>query len=382
MQYEYIQDSETLRQFCLQASKKSALAVDTEFVRTRTLYPQLGLIQLYDGERLLLVDPIADIDLAPLKTLLVDETVVKILHSCSEDLETFQVALGVMPAPLFDTQIALALLNQGNSVGYARMIEARLDIQLDKGESRTDWLARPLSQKQLEYAANDVLYLFDVYTPIRDEIQQARKLDWLYQEVELMKQKKLANLPTEYAYLAVKNNWRLRSRNLAVLQQLAKWRVGMAQDKNLALNFVVKEANLYEVARRLPQKKNDLFAISGMNPHEIRRYGETLLEIVDMALHMPPEHYPKPVERLNDFPVAKSMSKQIRELCEQVAVTEDVPVEMLASRKQIHQLLKWQWFEVDETRLSGLTPDLLTGWRWSLLSDGLTPIFDSQIKSS
>lgn len=382
MQYEYIQDSETLRQFCLQASKKSALAVDTEFVRTRTLYPQLGLIQLYDGERLLLVDPIADIDLAPLKTLLVDETVVKILHSCSEDLETFQVALGVMPAPLFDTQIALALLNQGNSVGYARMIEARLDIQLDKGESRTDWLARPLSQKQLEYAANDVLYLFDVYTPIRDEIQQARKLDWLYQEVELMKQKKLANLPTEYAYLAVKNNWRLRSRNLAVLQQLAKWRVGMAQDKNLALNFVVKEANLYEVARRLPQKKNDLFAISGMNPHEIRRYGETLLEIVDMALHMPPEHYPKPVERLNDFPAAKSMSKQIRELCEQVAVTEDVPVEMLASRKQIHQLLKWQWFEVDETRLSGLTPDLLTGWRWSLLSDGLTPIFDSQIKSS
>ena len=380
MQYQLVTDTQTLAAFCQRASTKAFIAVDTEFVRTRTLYPQLGLIQLFDGEQLLLVDPLADIQLAPLAELLTNPAVIKVLHSCSEDLETFQTALGVMPAPLFDTQLALSFLDRGNSVGYARMIEEMLSISVDKGESRTDWLARPLSDKQLDYAAKDVLYLYRVYPKLAADVDAAGKTAWLFDEVTLMQAKKRASLPSEYAYLTFKNCWKLRPKNLATLRALAKWRQELARNKNIALNFIVRESNLYEVAWRLPAKRADLFTLHGMTPQEIRRYGESILGIVADIQQLPPELYPPRVEQLTDFTAYKAMAKSIRQVCEEVATAHGLPVELFASRKQIHQVLKWQWFELDETRLSGLQPDLLMGWRKSLLNDALAHLFDDRIK--
>lgn len=218
MQYQLITTFEQLENVCALAQTQPAVALDTEFVRTRTLSPHLGLIQLFDGEQLVLIDPIEIEDLSPFVTLMENENVVKVLHSCSEDLETFLAAFDTIPTPVFDTQFAASVLGLGATLGYAKLVELLCEVSLDKGESRTDWLARPLREAQLSYAANDVLYLLPCYQQLVEKINQAGKLHWVYQEVELLGQKKRSQMPEDFAYLQIKNNWRLNSEQLTVLQ--------------------------------------------------------------------------------------------------------------------------------------------------------------------
>ena len=172
MQYNFITSNQALADFCQQASQAEAIAVDTEFVRTRTLYPQLGLIQIYDGKQLVLVDPLSIDDFSSLTELLTNPNVVKILHSCSEDLETFWHAFKVMPSPIFDSQFAASIVGMGPALGYAKLVEIMLDVIVDKGESRTDWLARPLRDEQCDYAAKDVLYLFQLYPELKARVEE------------------------------------------------------------------------------------------------------------------------------------------------------------------------------------------------------------------
>lgn len=374
MQYQIITNDQTLKQFCQLAQNEPAIAVDTEFVRTRTLYPRLGLIQIYDGNQLVLIDPLEITDFRPLVSLLTDPNVVKVLHSCSEDLETFWHSLKVIPKPLFDTQFAACLLNMGATLGYANLVELMLGEKLDKGESRTDWIARPLSPEQCQYAANDVLYLFKLYPQLRKSIDEMGRLEWIYIEMERLALKKTTPVPAKLAYLGFKNNWQLHGKSLLALKELAAWRLEEARSRDLALNFVVRESNLVEVAKRLPEHKGTLFQLNGMTPQEARRNGDALLSIVANTKEVPPELYPPPIERLIEFPGFKKISAAIRTLCQSVADELNIPVEIVGSKKQIHQLLKWLWFEIDETKEIGLLPDLISGWRKPLLISGIEQI--------
>ena len=150
MQYQLITTFEQLDKVCKAAQRQEAVALDTEFVRTRTLTPHLGLIQLYDGHQLVLIDPLAIDNMQPFISLMENTAVVKVLHSCSEDMEAFLTAFGTVPTPVFDTQLAGSMLDMGPSLGYAKLVELLCDISLDKGESRTDWLARPLREAHLQ----------------------------------------------------------------------------------------------------------------------------------------------------------------------------------------------------------------------------------------
>ena len=155
-----ITDNNALAAYCQQVANSNLLAVDTEFIRQSTLFPKLGLIQLYDGSQLALVDPLSITDWRPLQQLFAKPELIKLLHSCSEDIEALATVGITQITPLFDTQLAAELLGWGSSMGYARLVEQLSGEILDKSESRTDWLARPLSQTQLQYAANDVHFLF------------------------------------------------------------------------------------------------------------------------------------------------------------------------------------------------------------------------------
>ena len=205
MKYKLITDEKALRSVCEKAAEADAVAIDTEFVRTRTLTPLLGLLQMFDGENLVLIDPLAIDDLSPFVELMANPNVVKVLHSCSEDLETFLAAFGMVPAPIFDTQFAASVLDMGPTLGYARLVELMSNVVLDKGESRTDWLARPLREAQLSYAANDVLYLLPVYRQLAEKIAQVGKYEWVTQEIAALAEKKKAQVPLEQAYLHLKN---------------------------------------------------------------------------------------------------------------------------------------------------------------------------------
>lgn len=375
MQYELVTTFEHLDSVCNLAQQQKAVALDTEFVRTRTLSPQLGLIQLYDGHQLVLIDPLAIDDLSPFVALMENTRVVKVLHSCSEDLETFLTAFNTVPTPVFDSQFAASILGLGASLGYAKLVELLCDVSLDKGESRTDWIARPLREAQLSYAANDVLYLLPCYDHLVEKINEAGKLDWVYQEIAQLADKKRSQVPEDFAYLHVKNSWRLSSEQLTVLQALAAWRLATARKKDIALNFVFKEIHLYEAARLMPSSKSALSQIHGVNPQSVRRYGETIITLVAEARDKyaaTPESLRLPrVRRLVDIPSYKKTLAALKQISDNIATDNRVTPEVVASKKQLNQVLKWYWFECDETRVQGLTPDVLSGWRRPLFEPHL-----------
>lgn len=363
MQYSFITDTAGLNDFCAKASQCEALAVDTEFVRTRTLYPQLGLIQLYDGHQLVLVDPLKIDDFSSLIALLTDPQVVKVLHSCSEDLETFWQALNIIPTPIFDSQFAASIVGMGTSLGYAKLVEMMLNVVVDKGESRTDWLARPLSLEQCAYAANDVLYLMQLYPTLKAEVEAQDKLSWVFEEIQALAAKKKSVMPLDDVYLTVTHNWQLSGKFLLVLQRLAAWRMDTARKRDLALNFVVKEKHLVEIARRQPRNKTALFAIPEINHHEVRIHGDAILAIVEACQTEAAERYPSKVERLTDYAAFKKTTAAIKDICSKVATQLAIPIELVGSKKQINQLIAWCWFERDELSVLALLPDLISGWR-------------------
>ena len=374
---DYIKTNEQLTSLCERATKRAFIILDTEFVRTRTLTPQLGLVQLNDGDSEYLIDPLCISDLSPLANLLVNPDCIKVLHACSEDLEAFQAALGVMPSPVFDTQFAAQLAGIGTTMGYANLIDTLLGIKLDKGESRTDWLARPLTDKQCEYAINDVKYLLPAYLAIVEKLSKSQ-IDIVYSESWLIAQKKKASLPDDFAYLVIKNNWRLNDKQRYVLKALASWRIQRAREKNMALNFVLREGVMVSVATSLPNSMTALNKVSGLTPKDARIVGRALLAIVTKALteyeSIEEQDRVPPIRRLSVQQAYKPTMGLLKQVVSEVAQASGIPEEILSSKKQLHQLLKYYWFDIDETRLQNLQPDLLCGWRKALFEDKLHAI--------
>ena len=384
-QYRLITSQSDFETLCEHLSKLSVIALDTEFVRTRTLQPLLGLIQVYDGEQTYLIDPLGLDSLLSFAVLLKDAGIVKVLHACSEDLEVFLTHMQTAPQPLFDTQFAAHVLGMGMSLGYAKLVELECNVLLDKGESRTDWLARPLSDKQLHYAANDVIYLYQLYQKLQPRIFEQDLQTLVYSEFEALSFKKATQIPAQYAYLTFSNNWKLNDQQRFVLRQLAAWRLDRAREKNIAINFVVKEAHLLAVSTALPTSKGQL-ANLGLLPQEIRKHGDALVSMVTQSLsqyrdpEQPTSHRVPKVRRLNDVSVYKQSLAQLKNLCIGVANKRGIAPEILASKKQLNQLLKWWWFELEETSAQGLMPDLLLGWRKSLLHDELIKLLGAPTK--
>jgi ribonuclease D len=378
--YEYISDEAALQNLCGDLEKAAAITLDTEFVRTRTLKPQLGLIQVFDGKRLALIDPILIKDLSSFIKILTDPNIIKVLHSCSEDIEALDSNLGVTPHPLFDTQFAASILGKGASIGYANLIETFFSISLDKGESRTDWMARPLSSNQLDYAAADVTYLMAAFDELYAELEQRDLTHCIFAESSSLVLKKTLSFPAEYVYLTLSHNWKLSGRNLYALKHLAQWRLNVAREQDIAINFVIKEASMLEIAMKLPQSSAQLHQMHGLFGKQIRLYADDILRIVAQAKNIEEaEFLPKP-KRLIDFSAYKKAAADIKEIVENVAEKTEIPAPVLASKKQIGQVLKWCWVEQDETALQGLTPDLLSGWRRGLFVDEFKALFGEQGK--
>ncbi|WP_371192877.1 ribonuclease D [Glaciecola sp. SC05] len=376
--YEYICDEAALNNLCDDLRQASVVTLDTEFVRTRTLKPQLGLLQVYDGKRLALIDPVLISDLSAFTQILTNENIVKVLHSCSEDIEALHTNLGVTPNPLFDTQFAASILGKGASIGYANMVETFFSISLDKGESRTDWMARPLSNNQLDYAAADVTYLMAAYDELASELEERNLTHCVFSESEALILKKTHPFPAEYAYLTLSNNWKLSPRSLYALKHLAHWRLDLARLEDIAINFVIKEASMFEIAMKLPQNSSQLHQIHGLFGKQLRLYANDILRIVNDARSASEEMFPAKPQRLIDFQVHKKATADIKLIIEETAEKTGIPSPVLASKKQIGQVLRWCWVTQDETELQGLKPDLLTGWRRVLFIERLEALFSEQ----
>ncbi|MFZ7174935.1 ribonuclease D [[Pasteurella] aerogenes] len=353
-----ISSNQDLYDVCLQAERKSAVALDTEFVRTRTYYAQLGLIQLYDGEQVSLIDPNHIDDFSPFIRLLANPKVVKVLHASSEDLEVFQHYFQQLPTPMLDTQIIAAFLGLGNSVGLASLLKHYFGLEMDKGASRTDWLARPLSDTQLYYAAADVWYLLLLYVRMQQALSQTAWQSAVEYDCENLLHKREQGKDSEMAYLNIPNAWKLNSEELMRLKLLAKWRQEEAIKRNLALNFVVKGENLWHVAKYNPKHTSALLEI-GLSTQEVRIHGKKMLQVLEQMKRIDMADYPPVINRIADDPRYKRAIKLLQQHVKDVVPPTLAP-EVLAGKKSLESLLRWIWLkQQDPNQL----PELLCGWR-------------------
>ncbi|ART79273.1 ribonuclease D [Oceanisphaera avium] len=364
MTYTLITEPQALSDFC--QTSAPILALDTEFIRTRTFYAKPGLYQVFDGVQTVLIDPLAVSDLAPLWQLLEDSNRICVLHAGGEDIELLHQQSGSVPARIHDTQLAAAFLGLGAQIGFAPLVNALLDVQLDKANARTDWLARPLSGSQLNYAADDVIYLYPIYQELMTRLQQRGLMAWFEQECERTVKRRITSSDPALAYLDIKHAWTLDRKGLAILQRLSEWRLSEARRRDLAVNFVVKEAHLFKIAERAPTCLEELAKLE-LDAMEVRRHGETLLKLVQQALENTSQ-WPPLIQRLIDFPAYKSELKRIKGLIDEAALQASIPAEVIASKRLIHQYLSWKWrLEENPAKL----PVLLQDWRGELLASSL-----------
>lgn len=364
--YLYIREQSQLDDYCQQAAQAEVLALDTEFVRTRTLFSKLGLIQVFDGKQVALIDPLCELDLEPFWQLLTAPNIVKVLHSCHEDLEVFKKYAERLPEPLFDTQIAGQFLFQGKVLGFGAMVAQELGIELDKGEARTNWLKRPLTDNQLNYAMNDVKYLLPVYHSLNAKLAEQGIQQYNLAEASFKVAQKRKDKSIEQLFLDFGTAWQLKPRELAILQQLAKWRWDLASKKDLALGFVAKDPTLVAIAQRRPSELASMQNIPGVNPQEIKRYGKAMLECVLTAKQLKIEDCPTKVPRVTDYRDYKQAYKALRQSAVVVAKEHNVPIEMLATKKQLNQWIKWSLKMAYADQ-----PDFICSWRHDLLASAL-----------
>ena len=233
MSYSYIETPADLSALCEQLKRSDWLTLDTEFIREETYYPQLCLIQVATDDVVACIDPLAIDDLSPLMEVFYDPAITKVLHSARQDLEIFQNLRGRPPENIFDTQIAATLLGQGDQIGYGNLAKAMLGVELDKAHSRTDWAKRPLSPEQLDYAADDVRYLRDIYKQQIQQLQEMGRLQWLDEDFAQLSNPALYEPPIADAWKRLKGLNRLKGVQLAIVRELAQWREELAKERNL-----------------------------------------------------------------------------------------------------------------------------------------------------
>ncbi|PTC01122.1 ribonuclease D [Thalassospira xiamenensis] len=369
-----ITDQQALVGFCAHVQQQKQLAVDTEFVRTRTLFARLGLIQARSTEQLVLIDPLADLDLQPFWALITDPSVVTVIHAGGEDYEIFWQQIGSLPANLFDTQIAAAFVGLGDALGYAALVQQHFDVELDKSQSRTDWLKRPLTSAQLDYAAADVEYLHDIYPQLNEKVEAAGVASLVRAESQFQAQKRAQQIPADLLYLFYGNAWQLTRSQLAVLKVLAAWRQQRAESENIPLGFVGKEHVFIELARKQPTRKEHLYNITDLAPPTRKYAGDEILSAVATGLAVPESEYPASLYRLTDMPGYKATFNALKKVITACAETHGIPVSMIASRRQINDLLHWVWQIPPEFYPRLPQPDLLTSWRGDMLKESLLTI--------
>jgi ribonuclease D len=361
----YIDTNEQLAQCCQQWSQQAILALDTEFIRTDTYYPIGALIQLSDGEHNYLIDPLQIDQFDDFKAILVNPQIVKVLHSCSEDLEVFYRLFGVLPAPIFDTQIAAGMDGYGFSLGYQALTEVMLSLHVPKGETRSNWLQRPLTDSQIHYAALDVEYLPEIYSLLSQSLQGKGRLHWVQQDCARMVNDFTDLDGIADYYKKVKTAWKLSPPQLAVLQKITQWREYKARELDRPRGRVLKDRSCFEIARLQPDTIEGLAAIDEIGPKLVRTQGETLLQLIKDAQQLSasehPPRMPKPLPPETGS-ILKRLKAHVKKLAEQLQLAPELLV-----RKRDYEALLRSGFDQQPFQL----PPTLNDWRKEVVGNDL-----------
>jgi len=365
--FEYIDTIDALNVFCDAIKSSSWLALDTEFMREKTYYPQLCLLQVSNGEHIACIDPIAlSIDaLKPLMDIIYDPSITKIFHAASQDLEIFAMLRETLPMPLFDTQTAAALLGQGNQIGYAALIQNMCDVELDKSHSRTDWLRRPLSEAQLTYAADDVRYLGQAYLLLLDALEEQGRSDWLNDDfVQLANADKYRADP-KTCWQQLRGIDKIASQHLAVAQTLAEWRELQAQKSDRPKRWILADDIVLALACEAPTDHDGLLA-AGLPAKANDRFGSELLVRIRQAKSLAKEQWPTRASFEKPTAEQRTLIKSLMTRLQEIAEQHQIDPGLLATRKIVQKLVQ------GERDLP-----LLTGWRNNIAGETLLGIINA-----
>ena len=365
--FEYIDNTQKLNDLLARLEHAEWVTLDTEFIREKTYYPRLCLIQIASADVLACIDPLQIPDLQPFLQWLRDPRRIKVLHAAWQDLEIFyHLGNGALPAPIFDTQIAAAVLGMGDQLGYGRLVENLLGVVLDKSQSRTDWSRRPLTPAQLEYAIDDVRYLRDVYQQLRQQLEKLGRLKWLDKPFQ-----KLAD-PNTYA-IDPRSSWErvrglqiLKPHQLAILREIAAWREERALHKDIPRRWILSDEILLDMARMQPDSAQGLRHIRGLSDEQIERHGGEWLSCIARGKAIPKSEYPQLPRRRKLDANMSVVADLLMALLNQIANEHGISAQMIATRQQIEKML-------EEGRVT-----LADYWRGALVNDVFTAVLSGK----
>lgn len=358
---EWIADTDSLAAACEDLAKADYIAVDTEFMRETTFWPQLCLIQAAGGDREVLIDPLAEgLDLEPFWALMRDENVLKVFHACRQDIEIFYHQGGeLIPRPMFDTQVAAMAVGLGDSISYDNLVRALLGEGVDKGSRFTDWARRPLSDKQKVYALGDVTHLRDLFPLLRDKLAKVGREAWLAEEMRTITNPATYKMDPEEAWRRLKLR-KTTPKWLAALKAAAEWREREAQTRDIPRNRIIKDDGLYEIAHAAPGSTEDLAPLRAIpRGFERSKPAERLIEALNSALADPKLSAPK-IEKAKPLPpnIGPAL-EMLKVFLKVVADQEGVAARLIATVPDLEQLAA-----DDEADIPALK-----GWRRTVFGD-------------
>ena len=355
-----ITETSKLIDACERFSRDSFLAIDTEFMRERTYYPQLCLIQIAGKDEAVTVDALATkINLNPILDLMANHKIIKVFHACRQDMEIFFNLNRRIPFPVFDTQIGAMVCGYGESVGYDKLVRQITGVQIDKSSRFTDWSHRPLSKQQLNYALSDVTHLRTVYESLLNQLEKNGRINWLNEEFQNVLNPKTYDIPLDQIWkrLKIKNG---RPKFLILVRELCAFREKEAQNRNIPRNRVIRDDILLDIAARSPRSSVDLAKVRSLSAQFAEgRLGKSILRVVAEASNIPESDAPQ-LEKLNKpKPQKPALIELLKVLLKHKSEDNNVAQKLIASTADLEAIA-----ENDNANVLALS-----GWRKDVFGD-------------
>lgn len=369
---KYIEDQRALDRFIERAKGSKVLALDTEFLREKTYYPKVCLIQAATDDEIWIIDPFALDDLTPLGELLSDESIMKIFHAATQDIEILLRVTGSVPWPLFDTQIAAALLGYSHQVGLAQLVSSICGVTLKKSDSFTDWSRRPLTKSQLEYAAGDVAFLPEVYECMCALLKEKGRAEWLEPDFRELANEEHYVVDPRRRFRHLKRGNQLSRRQLGAARELAAWRERRAQQMDIPRKWVLSDEQIVEACRKEARTIDELFLIRGMREKLSTRDAREVASLMARGYDLPEDELPSLDRPASSEPNVDSALDLMLALTRLVARENDIAMQTLASNADLTNLARGH---VEES-------GLLKGWRGALIGEKLLRLLDGKMSLS
>ena len=360
--FQFIQQQQDLTPVLEKMDRNEVYGLDTEFIKVDTLWPKLGVFQINVENNVYLLDG-TTLDLTEFWNKLF-RAQQNVFHACSEDIDLiYHYAQHKTLNNVFDTQVGMSFLGHGLQVSYQNALKQMLDVDIDKGETRSNWLARPLSPAQLSYAANDVLYLMNLSEKVKQELDSKSLLHFALEDCQHLTQEIATETPLHLLYQDI-GNYRHSRRQLMQLQQLAVWREHMVKALNTPRSFILKNSSMIDLVEKNPKNAFQLSGVKDIRQNVVREHGKTILDLVKFL----PEQADWPLRMARPIRhSSKDVGEKIDHLIQNVVNETSIPKEVLMRKKWMNALHQHVVFHNNEQDL----PDYLLGWRYDLLTQPL-----------